>query len=120
MTKLILIATGGAIGASLRWAVSLLYLRLSSSLFPWPTFTANCVGCLLIGFVLGIHFQRPLGAWLFFIVVGILGGFTTFSSFAFETFSLIQRKQFSIAGLYLVLSNVLGVGFAVLGFKLAK
>lgn len=91
MTRIILVALGGAIGASSRYLLGMwLQTRLSSD-FPWGTFVINTSGSFLIGLVLGLVNTGTLSAEArLFLAVGVLGGYTTFSSFSYETLELLS------------------------------
>jgi CrcB protein len=122
MKTLLCIACGGGLGAVLRYAVSLGCQRLAGGVFPVGTLTVNVTGCLLIGF-LGALLSGPfllrdelrLG-----LLVGALGGFTTFSTFGWETFALLNDGEWSRAAANVVGSNVLGLGALWLGYRLAE
>jgi CrcB protein len=111
------VAIGGAIGSVSRFVLSTVILRLSGSLFPVGTFAVNLAGCIAFGAIVGAAEQRfvltPNARA--FLLVGVLGGFTTFSSYAFESFTLMQDGQFAAAAL-----NIIGQVIAVLlGFWVA-
>ena len=111
------VAIGGAIGSVSRFVLSTVILRLSGSLFPVGTFAVNLAGCIAFGALVGAAEQRfvltPNARA--FLLVGVLGGFTTFSSYAFESFALMQDGQFAAAAL-----NIIGqVVAALLGFWVA-
>lgn len=91
-TPYLWVALGGAIGACARYATNVAALRLFPAAFPWGTFIINAVGCLCFGIVAGLAISRGLfgPAGRVFLLVGVLGGFTTFSSFAFESVELVQ------------------------------
>ena len=120
MSTLLWVMAGGAIGTGLRYGVGTL-LPSRSGEFPTATLLVNLLGCLLIGFVAtwlnGNSDAKPMIRLA--IVVGCLGGFTTFSSFAFETLSLFQSGRWASAILYVGLSNILGIVFAGTGWWLA-
>ncbi|WP_122899830.1 fluoride efflux transporter CrcB [Acinetobacter sp. B51(2017)] len=106
----LLVASGGAIGASLRYALGL-YLAKPDSVFPWATWWINIGGCALAGIFFGLSQKYPSlqqEARLFFMV-GILGGFTTFSSFGLETLQLCKQGQWLLAMSYALSSLVFGV-----------
>jgi CrcB protein len=116
------IAAGGAVGSVLRYYLGRWNGALETGALPWGTLAANVLGCLAIG-LLGALFAttwtsvRPeirMG-----ILVGVLGGFTTFSSFGFETLQLLQAGHGSRALLYVVLSNGLGLAAAWAGYRIA-
>ncbi len=120
--NLLLVAIGGALGSVARSVLSTFVLRLSGSLFPVGTFVVNAIGCLVFGLIAGVSEQRLqlAPATRAFLLVGVLGGFTTFSSYAFESFSLARDSQFAAAAVNLVGQVVAGfigmwVGFAVGG-----
>ena len=108
--NLLLVAIGGALGSVARSVLSTLVLRASGSLFPVGTFVVNAIGCLVFGLIVGVSEQRlPLApATRAFLLVGVLGGFTTFSSYAFESFSLARDSQFAAAAVNLVGQVVAG------------
>jgi CrcB protein len=93
------VALGGAAGAVARWGVDRLIERRSFAVFPWSTFTINVSGCLLIGAVVAVLVDRhhtPI--WLRTgVVVGVLGGYTTFSTFAQETLDLLKGDAVEVA-----------------------
>jgi CrcB protein len=103
--RLALIAVGGALGSVSRYLLSMAVLRATGSLFPAGTFAVNVIGCVIFGMIAGAAEQRvQLEPELrLFLLVGVLGGFTTFSSYAFESFSLIRDGQFVWASI-----NVIG------------
>jgi fluoride exporter len=93
--QLLLIALGGALGSVCRYGLATLVQRLSSPFFPYGTFAVNVAGCLVFGIIVGAARERfvlgpPERA---FLLIGILGGFTTFSTFTYETFTLLQDGQ---------------------------
>ena len=102
--QLLLVATGGALGSVARYALSTAVLRATGSLFPAGTFAVNVVGCFVFGLIAGAAEQRvQLEPELrVFLLVGVLGGFTTFSSYAFESFALIRDGQFFTAAVNIV------------------
>jgi fluoride exporter len=91
----LLIALGGAIGAVSRALVGQLVYRLAPPAFPWGTFVVNVTGCLVFGLVIGASESRLAmsPAARAFVLVGILGGYTTFSSFTFETLELVREGR---------------------------
>lgn len=110
---LILVATGGAIGASLRylWGVWVHRLMGGPTDFPVAIMTANILGSFLMGAFVALAAHRGLTHLNPFIAVGVLGGFTTFSTFSLETVRLIERGDIWHAGVYVGLS----VGLSLLG-----
>jgi fluoride exporter len=111
MPVIVGVALGGALGASARWLLDRLIEQHSESVFPWSTFTINITGCLLIGVVIETLVDRHhLPAWLRVgLVVGVLGGYTTFSTFAQETLSLLESSDAVVALAYAAGSVTTGV-----------
>lgn len=110
MKTILYIAIGGGIGSVLRYLTTLVAGKMFNSVFPYGTFIANIAGCLLIGLFLG-YFEKYnlLSKELkFFLVTGLCGGYTTFSSFSVENIQLLQNNQMGTALLYTVLSIVIG------------
>lgn len=105
MRRSLLVAVGGVLGASARWAASEALPRTGAA-FPWATLTVNLIGCLLIG-VAARHLVRGSDRWLA-LVVGVLGGLTTFSTFAAETRELVDADRPALALLYVAASVVGG------------
>ncbi|CAM4188066.1 fluoride efflux transporter CrcB [Acinetobacter pragensis] len=115
----LLVALGGAIGASLRYSASL-WLIKPSGLFPWTTWWVNMLGCFLAGIFFAFTQKYPVlqQETRLFLMVGILGGFTTFSSFGLETFQLLKQGQNGWALMYVFSSLMVGVIVLSLGFYL--
>jgi len=109
MSGLLFVALGGAIGASARYATSLLALAWLGAGFPWATLAVNVVGSLGIGALVG---QGIAGSARLFWVAGVLGGFTTFSAFSLEAVGLWERAPW-LAIAYVTAS--LALGFAAFG-----
>ena len=110
------VALGGAIGATLRWALGLAFLRaLGPTAFPLPVLTANVAGSLAMGAFVTLAAQRGLTHLSPFVMTGFLGGFTTFSAFSLETVTLIERGQVGLAAGYVLLSVALSVGALWIG-----
>jgi len=122
MEKILFVAVGGAVGSSLRYLLAGWGQRLIASPFPLGTMLVNILGCLAIGF-LATALSGPLLVrehWRIAILVGVLGGFTTFSSFCWETVSLGGDGQFALAGLNVLAQNALGLTAAWVGARLAQ
>lgn len=118
----LIVGIGGAIGAMLRHGAGLLSLKLGFANFPWGTFTVNILGSLCIGIIIGLlaHVQNWSEEIRLFAVVGILGGFTTFSAFSLETVLLVERGQYLYAGLYVAGSVLIAVAATFLGLFLIR
>lgn len=122
MLKYIFIGTGGFLGSVLRYWTSINAYKIFGEKFPYGTFIVNVVGCLLIGFVAEISENRFLISPEIrsFIMIGFLGGYTTFSTFGYETFMLLQDKDYFTALSNVLLSVILCVTFVWFGTLLAK
>lgn len=114
--NLLAVAAGAAIGAVLRYLIGAWAAARLGSAFPYGTLAVNLAGCLLIGALLALAAERGMAEPLrLLIVTGLLGGFTTFSAFGYESYSLIVRGQWQLALLYVVVSVLGGLLLVVLG-----
>ena len=121
MNPVILVMSGGAIGAALRYGLSRA-LPVNLGGWPWPTFAANLLGGLAMG-MLAAWLVRGNGAaepLRLFLGVGVLGGFTTFSAFSLEMAQMVQRGQGMMAAAYAVVSVILALGAVFAGMMLAR
>jgi fluoride exporter len=111
MTKYFLVMFGGALGAVSRFLVGTFVTKWYTALFPLGTFFINVTGSFLIGVLMMLFLNRPfIGAnWRLFLVTGILGGYTTFSSFEWETFAALRGGAPMVALSYLVSSLIVGL-----------
>ncbi len=122
MTKLLLIFAAGGAGSVARYVVAGAAHRAAGAAFPVGTFIVNVAGCLLIGFLAAAF----AGRWMIreefrvAILVGFLGGFTTFSTFGYETFSLVTDGQWARAVANAFGSIVVGLAAVWLGYRLAQ
>lgn len=122
LTNILWVAFGGAIGAVLRYLLNISPLASVFEKFPLPTFVINVTGSFFIGFLL-IFFTDKVAVshWLrMMIVVGLLGAFTTFSTFELEVYGLVRERLFMLAAVYLLLSVVVGFIGLLAGVELAK
>jgi fluoride exporter len=126
MKGLILVMIGGGVGAGLRYGVGIASTRAFGFDFPWGTVICNVAGSLAMGLFVGAMAQGLMGdsgraqdARLL-LAVGLLGGFTTFSSFSLDALTLWQRGEAALAAFYVLGSVVAGLGGFVLGLKLMR
>ena len=120
--QLLLIGMGGFVGSIARFLVSKLNARVDWFSIPIGTLTVNVVGSLLIGFLIGISEKSPILTveWRMFLMVGLCGGFTTFSSFTGENLVLMKNGQILPLLLYTALSIFLGFTAVYLGYISTK
>ena len=119
--KILLVAIGSGLGGVLRYLVPC-WIGTAKG-FPWATLTVNVVGSLLIGLFSGLlarHGGSSAESIRAFAVVGFCGGFTTFSTFSNETFSLIESSQWLSAVAYVSLSILAGLTAVFLGYAISK
>jgi fluoride exporter len=116
------IALGAVVGASARYFLSLLIARDFSSSFPYGTLLINVTGSLIAGFFLVFSTERVLldPRWRLLVVIGFCGSYTTFSSYAYESFALMEHGQWLLTGINIVGSNVLSLAAVVAGAALAR
>ncbi len=123
MTKILLVGTGGFLGAVFRYLISSLVARQTAgSGFPFGTLAVNVIGCLLIGLLAGLAESRQFISPEFrlLVFIGFLGGFTTFSTFGLEGFALLQDGQ-HLQFLIVTCSHlILGIGFVWLGWNVSR
>lgn len=121
MLRVFIIGLGGALGAVLRYAAGGLDYRFSSGIFPISTLFVNVTGSLLIGLLWGIFEQIAVSPNIrLFIFIGILGGYTTFSTFSLETFNLVRDGEYWIAIVNMILSVLLSVSAVFGGYFISK
>ena len=121
MASLLLVALGGACGAILRFLLSGLINRYFESAFPAGTLGVNLIGCFVVGLLWEplAHTALSPHARTFFLI-GVLGAFTTFSTYGIESVNLIRDGELRLALLNLFLSNVLGIALVLLGLAISR
>jgi len=116
------IAIGAVVGASARYLLSTYVARHFSAVFPYGTLLINITGSLILGFFLIYSTERVLidPRWRLLVAIGFCGSYTTFSSYAFESFALMEQSQWLMVGLNVLLSNALCIGAVLAGAALAR
>lgn len=119
MLNVLLVGAGGAAGALLRFGVVAL-VRPASPNFPLGTLLVNLSGCLVIGLLGGwlLSSPEPREQFRLLVLVGVLGGYTTFSSYALEVAEMLRQGRWGWAAAYILVSNLVGLGLAFGGYVL--
>ncbi|HEY8409984.1 MAG TPA: fluoride efflux transporter CrcB [Pyrinomonadaceae bacterium] len=122
MLKTILVALAGMLGTLLRYWLSGFVARQYGETFPWGTMAVNLIGCFLAGAVFYLTQERFLVSPVLrtIILIGFLGGFTTFSSYGLQTFTLLRDGEFGLALLNIGASNVFGLFMVWTGYVACK
>lgn len=116
------VGLGGLIGANIRLFLSRAIADRAGTAFPYGTFTINITGSLLIGIIMTLLTERWVAdpAWRLVLVVGFLGGYTTFSSYTFEAINLFEQGQTARGLTYVFGSNILGLLACYAGVVIAR
>jgi len=122
MSRFLLVCLGGAAGSGARYLVGLGAVRLLGAAFPWGTLAVNVAGCFLISLVmdLGVHYGAIPDQTRVFLTAGVLGGFTTYSSFNYELLVQLGRGLYGTAALYLLFTTAGCFAAGVLGILAAR
>ncbi|NNF03981.1 MAG: fluoride efflux transporter CrcB [Rhodothermales bacterium] len=121
MRHLLYIAAGGALGASLRYIVSMAALRLGGTGFPWGTLAVNILGSLAAGFLWSVLFETTgRGRMQAVFLIGMLGAFTTFSAFSLETLRLWESGRAGLAVANVAANNAGALAAVVAGYLLGR
>lgn len=124
ISRLLIVAAGGGLGAMARYGLGLAVGRWApNAAWPWGTFLANAAGGLCMGLLVGWLAMRggaQQEAVRLFAAVGVLGGFTTFSSYSLEAVLMIERRQMGLAAAYVGLSVVAAMAALFVGLTIAR
>lgn len=122
MTRFFLVGLGGFVGTLGRYWLSGVVARRYGETFPFGTLLVNALGCFLIGFFFYLLYERTLTAPTerTVVLIGLIGGFTTFSSYGLQTFSLLRNGEVLLALTNIAVSNVLCLALVGAGYALAK
>lgn len=122
MKTLLFVALGGALGASCRYGVGIAATHLGSGQFPWGTFTVNVVGSFILGVLAAVmtFSWSPSPEMRAFLVVGVLGGFTTFSAYSLEVILLIERDRLALAAVFMLGTVAVSVAGLFAGLRLTR
>lgn len=122
MKQLLIVFVGGGMGSVMRFLISKV-LPYSGKGFPWNTFCTNLLGCLLIGLLTGYFLRNSSenhSSLILFATIGFCGGFTTFSSFAYENLSFIRSGNYTMLLAYSILSFSIGILLVYVGILIDK
>jgi CrcB protein len=122
MVAVLLVGAGGFIGSAARYAAGGLVHRFTGFTFPWGTVAVNIFGCFLIGLIAALSESRQMltPEIRLLVMVGILGGFTTFSTFGFETFQLLRDGELLRAIFYAGIQLLAGLIMVWIGYTIAR
>lgn len=123
MQAVLLVGAGGALGAVARYGTGVLFGRLGLGGFPWTTMTVNILGSFLMGlFISYLAFATPphQAELRQLIAIGVMGGFTTFSSFSLDAMTMIERGQFMPAAFYILASVVVSIVALFIGMLIFR
>jgi len=122
MPQLLFVMLGGAIGAAGRHLVGRAMIAAMGPGYPWGTLTANILGGLFMGLLVGIlsRISAPGESLRLFLAVGVLGGFTTFSSFSLDAVNMIERGDWMLALGYVLVSVIASIGAVAAGLGFVR
>ena len=121
IVKLLAVGLGGSIGAILRYLIYISFEKAGNNSFPWSTLLVNLLGAFLIGLLWGTFNKFYVApGYRLFIFIGILGSFTTFSTFAFDIFNLSKEGAIKYIISYILATNVIGISLAFAGYYITK
>ena len=122
VAKFAWVACGGALGAMARYGTSLLTTKWFGPRYPWGTFTVNMLGCLIMGIAFAVSRDHNLlnEQARLLVMVGFLGAFTTFSSFALDKVNLMQNESTYHMLANMAVQNILGISLVLLGIWIVK
>jgi CrcB protein len=121
-TNVLLVGVGGFVGSIARYLVAVLFANQMSSVFPFATLAVNIVGCFVIGILFALSDRGNILSpeWRVLLTTGFCGGFTTFSTFSYESLRLIQDGEYLYVALYVLASVVIGLAATYVGIIVIK
>ena len=119
MKEILYVGVGSCLGGIVRHLLSSA-IRWDGHGLPWGTLAVNLLGCLLIGLFAGILSRHPSQALNLLLIVGLCGGFTTFSTFSRESLTLLQSSQYAALVTYILLSLIVGIALSATGYAITR
>lgn len=122
LKSMLIVGAGSFVGGVLRFCLSQCMKNLMKTGFPWGTLAVNLMGCLIFGIIYGLfsRFSSPASSWCLLLTTGICGGFTTFSTFAYESQQMLQNGNLLGLISYISASILLGLALVGLGVWIVK
>jgi CrcB protein len=122
LKSMFIVGAGSFVGGVLRFCLSQCMKNLMETGFPWGTLAVNLMGCLIFGIIYGLfsRFSSPASSWCLLLTTGICGGFTTFSTFAYESQQMLQNGNLLGLISYISASILLGLALVGLGVWIVK
>jgi CrcB protein len=119
--RVLLLSAGAVLGVNARYWLGVLFARVAAPGFPWATLTINVTGSLLLGGFIGWSArQMPHPGWSLVVAVGFCGSYTTFSTFGYELFAMLQDRSVGQAVSYVAASVLAGLGAVALGWGIGQ
>ena len=120
--SILLVGVGGFVGSVARYLVAILFSSQVSSVFPFATLTVNIVGCFLIGILFALSDRGNVLSpeWRILLTTGFCGGFTTFSTFSYESLRLMQDGEYLYLAAYVFVSVFVGLAATYVGITLVR
>jgi CrcB protein len=121
-SNIILVGIGGLLGSVARYLVAVLLAGQTAGTFPFATLAVNVAGCFLIGLIFALSDRGNVLSpeWRVFLTTGFCGGFTTFSTFSYESLRLMQDGEYLYVASYILISVVVGLAATFLGIALVR
>ena len=120
--SVLIVGIGSFIGGALRYLISTLFKQYCTQGFPWGTLLVNLMGCFIFGaiFALFSKYSSTSHPWCLLLTTGLCGGFTTFSTFAYESVLMLQQENLSGFISYVATSLIAGISLFALGYWIFK
>lgn len=121
-SDILVVVAGAGIGGGLRYALGTWLAERWGTSFPWHTFAVNVSGAFVLGVLMALSAERGMlpGAWRLFLAVGIMGGYTTFSTLSYESVALLERGLWGAGALNMFGSGLVGLAAAYLGMFVGR